>query len=112
MFLGFSYKPLSTLSFAEPGRVPLSVPMTSELKRQHGSDILCWPYTLSPLSLPQVAKSLSNSHITTGDGANWDPASLNFKMVSASVPGTHMMISEKITLSAMRIPDSPSYIRR
>lgn len=81
---GFSYKPLSALSFLKPGKIPRTVPMTPELERQHGSDILCWPYTLSPLSLPEFAKSLSQSQLILGDNATWDPESLNFEMVGGS----------------------------
>jgi len=80
---GFSYAPLSTLSFTQPSMISLAVPFSEDLKTQHGLDVMCIPYTISPLSLPEAANSLFRSRAKIGDIATFEPDSLSFKLLSA-----------------------------
>jgi len=61
----------------------LAIPFSEDLKRQHGLDVMCMPYTLSPLSLPEAARSLFRSRAKISDVATFEPDSLSFKLLSA-----------------------------
>jgi len=78
---GFSFDPLSTLSFSQPGLEGLAVPFTPELQHQHGVDVSCLPFSISPVQLPKVAKSLVPSQLDMPDSVTFDPKSVDFTMV-------------------------------
>jgi hypothetical protein len=61
----------------------LAVPFSSELKNQHELDVMCLPYTISPLSLPEAVGSLFRSRAKINDVATFEPDSLSFKLVGA-----------------------------
>lgn len=78
---GFSFDPLSTLSFSQLDLEKLAVPFTPELRHQHGLDISCLPYSISPVSLPEVIESLSLSQSKLLDLMMFDRKSVEFSMV-------------------------------
>jgi hypothetical protein len=83
---GFVHDPLSRISFARHSLLPhlQMVPFSEELRNQYGGNVLCLPFTTSPLSLPAAALSLSREECTFGpDGMlRFNPASLNVPLVS------------------------------
>jgi len=80
---GYSYDPLSKLAFSESLMYTLAVPFTRELKRQHNMDIICLPFTVTPLALPSFGQSLSPSQTLIEDDVYLDPASLDFDVLAA-----------------------------
>lgn len=78
---GFSFDPLSTLSFSQPDLENLTIPFTPELRHQHGLDVSCLPYSISPVSLPEVIKSLSVPQSKLLDSITFDRKSVEFSMV-------------------------------
>lgn len=60
-----------------------AVPFSEDLRRQHDLDVMCMPYTISPLSLPEAARSLFRSRAKISDVATFEPDSLSFKLVCA-----------------------------
>ncbi|KAF9646466.1 hypothetical protein BDM02DRAFT_3188811 [Thelephora ganbajun] len=80
---GFSFDPLSTLSFSQPRLEELAVPFTQELRNQNGIDVSCLPYSASPIPLPEVVKSLTPSQAKLPDSITFDPKSVDFSMLAA-----------------------------
>ncbi|KAJ3551264.1 hypothetical protein NM688_g4802 [Phlebia brevispora] len=76
---GFAYDPLSQLSIKDRNDrsdVPFNtVPWSPDLQRQHGLDIACLPYTMTPFSLVDAARSLSYSDAGITD-IRFDPTSV------------------------------------
>jgi len=82
--IGFSFDPLSTLSFSQPKLEELAVPFTPELRHQHGIDVSCLPFSISPIPLPEVVKSLTPSQTELPDSVTFDAKSVDFSMVRLS----------------------------
>jgi len=80
---GFSFDPLSTLSFSQPRLEELAVPFTPELQHQHGIDVACLPFSISPIPLPEVVKSMSPSQTKLEDSITFSPKSFKFSMLAA-----------------------------
>ena len=78
---GFSFDPLSALSFSQPRLEELAVPFTPELQNQHGLDVSCLPFSISPIPLPKVVKSLVPSQSKLPDSVTFDAKSVEFSMV-------------------------------
>jgi hypothetical protein len=78
---GFSSDPLSTLSFSQPRLEELAVPFTPELRRQHGLEVSCLPYSISPVHLPKLLKSPNSFRFTLSDDTCFDLGSTTFSMV-------------------------------
>lgn len=78
---GFSFDPLSTLSFSQPGLEELTVPFTPELRHQRGIDVSCLPFSISPVQLPKVVESLTPSQSKMPGSVTFDPESADFTMV-------------------------------
>jgi len=78
----FHYDPLSTTSFPQrSGLEELAVPFTPELRHQYGIDISCIPFSMSPIPIPEVMKSLSLPQIELPGSVAFDPKSVDFAMV-------------------------------
>ena len=95
---GFSFDPLSTLSFSQPRLEELAVPFTPELRHQHGIDVSCLPFSMSPVPLPEVVKSLTPSQTELPDSVTFDPKSVDFSMVrrldtTPLVPRSHRALA-------------------
>jgi|SRR5882762_3387732 hypothetical protein len=58
---------------------PDAVPFSDDLTVQDGLQVLCLPFTISPLSIPNKLQSLPN-RITVTDNLQFDPA-INFNFV-------------------------------
>ncbi|KAF9787372.1 hypothetical protein BJ322DRAFT_1054993 [Thelephora terrestris] len=80
---GFSFDPLSTLSFSQPKLEDFAVPFTPDLQHQHGLDVSCLPYSISPTPLPEIIKSLTPSQSKLLDSVAPDCRSLEFSMLAA-----------------------------
>jgi len=78
---GFSFDPLSALSFSQPRLEELAVPFTPKLQHQHGLDVSCLPFSISPVPLPKVVKSLIPSQSKLPDSVTFDAKSVEFSMV-------------------------------
>ena len=59
----------------------LAVPFTPELRHQHGVDVSCLPFSISPVPLPKIVKSLTPSQSGLPDSVTFDAKSLEFSMV-------------------------------
>jgi len=78
---GFSFDPLSTLSFSQPRLEELAVPFTPELRHQNGVDVTCLPFSISPVPLPKIVKSLTPSQSGLPDKLMFGAKSVEFSMV-------------------------------
>jgi len=55
-----------------------AVPFSEDLTTQHGSQVLCLPYNISPLSLVNKLRSMPN-RVAVTDDLRFDPAiNINF----------------------------------
>jgi hypothetical protein len=90
---GFSFEPMSRLSFNDVGRedelsgsvlesagFPMTVPFSEDLSQQYGVDVLCLPYTNSPLDSIARVKSLSSSQTVLQDNTRFLPESIEFDL--------------------------------
>ncbi|KAG2110867.1 uncharacterized protein F5147DRAFT_687596 [Suillus discolor] len=51
----------------------LAVPFSQSLTHQHGSDVICMPYTISPLDVISSTRSSSFTHATSDEDARFEP---------------------------------------
>jgi hypothetical protein len=85
-FKGFSLDPLSRLSFNNKALHRLEhVPYSEQLEEQHGTKILCMPYTISPLSLHESARALSYGQATISNDLRFLPNSTKLNFVSPAL---------------------------
>ncbi|KAG1750771.1 hypothetical protein EDB19DRAFT_1676880 [Suillus lakei] len=54
----------------EPG---LAVPFSRSLTHQHGSDVICMPYTINPLDVISRTRSSSFTQVTTDEDVRFEP---------------------------------------
>ncbi|EMD34074.1 hypothetical protein CERSUDRAFT_97999 [Gelatoporia subvermispora B] len=81
---GFSIEPLSRLSLNCDALIKHeTVPWFDQLRVQNGEEIVCQPFTLSPLALQDAARSLSLKQAQISEGFRLDPSSVNFHMLAA-----------------------------
>ncbi|KIK10277.1 hypothetical protein K443DRAFT_670904 [Laccaria amethystina LaAM-08-1] len=59
------------------------VPFNEELLNQHGTDITCIPFNVSPFTVLDAAKSLSYSASTVNEDIRFSPSSVKFNMAAA-----------------------------
>ncbi|CAL1716729.1 unnamed protein product [Somion occarium] len=84
MMPGFVFDPLSRISLKSPSlQKYTTVPFSSELERQYEQDILCLPFTISPFSLPSLARSTSFKNAVISDDLRFDPTSVKEQMTAA-----------------------------
>lgn len=75
---GYSFNILSSISLNNYIAAYNAVPFSNDLVTQHGSQVLCLPYTISPLSLVKKLRS-QQKRIVVNDDLQFDPAiNLNF----------------------------------
>ena len=73
------------MGFGELGTaLDVSVPFSANLRKQHGLDVTCLPYTSTPFALEEVAKSLSFSHANITDTLRFNPTTAWSDIVSPS----------------------------
>ncbi|KAL6302372.1 hypothetical protein BKA93DRAFT_736922, partial [Sparassis latifolia] len=83
---GFVFEPLSSLSLAHPAYTQFNnVRFSEDLETQHGSDILCLPFTHTPFKLIDLARSLSYEEATTTEPKplRFDPESVKERLIAA-----------------------------
>ncbi|OBZ72453.1 hypothetical protein A0H81_07580 [Grifola frondosa] len=81
---GHSFDPLSRFSFDSPSYLKLpSVPFSDDLRTQHGSDVLCMPFTFTPFPLIELAQSLSYQQATISPSFRFDPLSVKPNLFAA-----------------------------
>lgn len=82
--LGFNHEPLSRipLEVFDSEAKEKAVIFSDELRHQHGSDVLCLPYTQTPFPLLDAARSLSLRQATIAEDFRLDPLSLQEDFVS------------------------------
>jgi len=69
------------ISLPGVGLETLAVPFTPELRHQHGAKVSCVPFSMSPVPLPEVLRSLTPSQTELGNSVKFDPKSVDFAMV-------------------------------
>jgi hypothetical protein len=76
---GYSFDVLSRISLNHDDiDASDAVPFSNDLMTQHGSQVLCLPYSISPLSLVEKLRS-QPKRIVVNDDLKFDPAiNLNF----------------------------------
>ncbi|EKM78747.1 hypothetical protein AGABI1DRAFT_114349 [Agaricus bisporus var. burnettii JB137-S8] len=81
---GSDYKVLSSANLA-PAHPNLtkSVPFSKGLLRQHGVDIACIPYNISPFSILDIAGDLSNAEATIEPNFHLIPSTLKSNLFAA-----------------------------
>ncbi|KAG5644382.1 hypothetical protein DXG03_008610 [Asterophora parasitica] len=82
---GSDYQVLSwTSNFPKEIDTVDPVPFTKDLEVQHGMEISCLPFTISPFAGLDLAKSMSSRDATIDeDGLRFDPKSLKTNLVAA-----------------------------
>lgn len=84
---GFSMDPLSQMSFSDivesDEQLKGSLPFGEELMKQHGTDILCLPYTAAPFALPEAARGLSFNDAIIEEDFRFDPPTLRSDLIAA-----------------------------
>lgn len=65
---GVVYQPLSSFSLRSPALAKAeTTPFSDKLRRQHGSDVICLPFELTPFHLADAVQSLSYQQVTVSD---------------------------------------------
>jgi len=78
---GYAYDFLSSISLNDDKISPSSaIPFTQDLTTQHGSQVLCLPYNISPFSVIDKLES-SPKRMTVSEDLRFDSA-INCKFVS------------------------------
>ncbi|OSD06597.1 hypothetical protein PYCCODRAFT_949919 [Trametes coccinea BRFM310] len=84
---GFLYSPLSRLSFMTPSALDPdatpAVPWSESLRRHDGHDVLCLPYSLTPLHLSDAVSSLSMADANISKTLRFEPGSVKQTMIAA-----------------------------
>jgi hypothetical protein len=62
---------------------PLPQPFTPDMAKQHGEEIICLPYTCSPLPVFDRLKSLSYSQARINEDLRFNPSSLDIRLLAA-----------------------------
>lgn len=62
------------------------VRFTPELERQHGMQIQCLPYTISPFSVLDITKAWPHGDVEVADGLLISPTSITPTLVCPSSP--------------------------
>lgn len=60
----------------------LLVPFTKDLEHQYDTEISCLPYTISPFSALDIARSWSYTEVTVDENVRFSPRSLKPELVS------------------------------
>ncbi|KAI9061292.1 hypothetical protein FKP32DRAFT_1631332 [Trametes sanguinea] len=109
---GFLYSPLSSLSFMTPTALDVdstpAVPWSESLRRHDGHDVLCLPYSLTPLHLVDAARSLSMADANITNTFRFEPASVKHTMLAAYP----VLIPGYIAQYNVELPDPATRQRR
>ncbi|KAH7927934.1 hypothetical protein BV22DRAFT_1193229 [Leucogyrophana mollusca] len=100
---GCPFDLLGRLAFRDENMSPeQAVPFSQSLTKQHGSDILCLPYTTSPFSLLDKARNLSFKQATIHDGVRFDPSSVKPNLFAAYPVLMPLYIAQYETVAPFR----------
>ncbi|GLB40458.1 hypothetical protein LshimejAT787_0803290 [Lyophyllum shimeji] len=79
---GSDFPVLSWVSYFPHGSPVAAVPFTKDLEVQHGVEINCLPYKISPFAALDIARSLSYRDATIGD-VHFSPRSIETQLLAA-----------------------------
>ncbi|OJT11442.1 hypothetical protein TRAPUB_11994 [Trametes pubescens] len=81
---GFTYKPLSSLSFMTPTLMEATtVPWSNDLRKNGEDQVLCLPFAHTPFHLSEAMRSLSTADATVADVLRFEPSSVKETMMAA-----------------------------
>ncbi|EGO24741.1 hypothetical protein SERLADRAFT_438355 [Serpula lacrymans var. lacrymans S7.9] len=81
---GYSLDLLGRLAFINKNMDPRqTVPFSETLTRQSSDNVMCLPFTITPLSLPEQVRKLSFTQATVCDGFRFHPASVKPNLLAA-----------------------------
>ncbi|KAG6842289.1 hypothetical protein C0991_010577 [Blastosporella zonata] len=66
-FIGSDFRVLSWVSYGSDSSLDTTVPFTEDLKHQHGVDVTCIPYTISPFAGLSMADAATESILLKND---------------------------------------------
>ncbi|EIW57579.1 uncharacterized protein TRAVEDRAFT_29627 [Trametes versicolor FP-101664 SS1] len=81
---GFTYRPLSSLSFMTPELLEANtVPWSDDLRKNGEDQVLCPPFAHTPFHLSEAMRTLSTADATVADVLRFEPSSVKETMMAA-----------------------------
>lgn len=77
-------EPLSRMAFSDlttDENLNLAIPFSEDMTRQHDTDILCIPYSVTPFSIPSALQTLLEQKAILSDDIKFNPSTVQSKVV-------------------------------